>query len=113
MIHIKIKIFNKKIEQDILDAAVLSSNKKIKIPLRKPSQSFKQYKQQNQDLNASLDSLTDDQSLNPMQTIYTDKLLEKQYTDRFSKTIKAIQKINNQKMTLFQKYVKLEGISPI
>ncbi|CAD8134591.1 unnamed protein product [Paramecium octaurelia] len=52
----KDKDCQQQIQQDILDAAGLSSNKKNIIPSRKPAQAFKQCKGINQGLNASLDS---------------------------------------------------------
>ncbi|CAD8050217.1 unnamed protein product [Paramecium sonneborni] len=121
----KDKDVQEQIQKDILDAGGLSSNRHIKIPQRKTASSFKYNKFRNQDINGSLDSRTDDESLNSMYEFNVDnlyqqsmklqeKLLEKQYTDGFSKTIKAIQK--NQQLNndiILKNIQKLEGISPI
>ncbi|CAD8143865.1 unnamed protein product [Paramecium pentaurelia] len=121
----KDKDVQQQMQIDILDAGGLSSNRNIKLPQRKTAQSFKQHNLRNQDLNASYDSRTDDESLNSMYEFNVDnlyqqskklqeKLLEKQYTDGFSKTIRAIQKNQQLKNDIILKNIqKLEGISPI
>ncbi|CAK72425.1 unnamed protein product (macronuclear) [Paramecium tetraurelia] len=121
----KDKDVQQQIQEDILIAGGLSSNRNIKLPLRKPAQSFKQQNLRHVELNASQDSRTDDESLNSMYEFNVDnlyqqskklqeKLLEKQYTDGFSKTIRAIQKNQQLKNDIILKNIqKLEGISPI
>ncbi|CAD8137142.1 unnamed protein product [Paramecium pentaurelia] len=118
------KDFQETISKELLQAGGLASEKKIRI-LKKPY--LKKGNPKNvitqQMVGNTFDSRTEnDESFNSMyefnvDTLYDQsiklqkKLLEKQYTDGFSKTIRAIQKSQQLKNEIIQKNLqKLEGI---
>ncbi|CAD8051688.1 unnamed protein product [Paramecium sonneborni] len=120
------KEFQEKIQKDLLLAGGLASEKKIEIPKKSHliKSTHKQFMNQIQNENKTLDSKTEnDESFNSMYEFNVDtlyhqsiqlqkKLLEKQYTDGFSKTIKAIQKSQQLKSEIIEKNLKkLEGQS--